>query len=185
MGKIKDRLWIWSFYQVIYPSISPQDFHQEQRMKLQLLDPKDLSVKQIIETSTTTKQIGHIFMMCGVLYATEPDGKKDGIIRYLIFWDNICSFQICNRYDKRQNEKNSCWLSRQFPVSWKNSSLISKIISVISCKCNTTCARKLFLFGIIDDKWSTISTLLCKMNILNSDNLYKELLCLLPFSIQI
>jgi len=54
-------------------------------MKLQLLDPKDLSVKQIIETSTTTKQIGHIFMMCGVLYATEPDGKKDGIIRYLIF----------------------------------------------------------------------------------------------------
>ncbi|CAG5102527.1 Oidioi.mRNA.OKI2018_I69.chr1.g342.t1.cds [Oikopleura dioica] len=75
-----DQRGLW----VIYPSVSPQDYHQEERLKLQLLDPKDLSVKQIIETSTTTKQIGHIFMMCGVLYATEPDGKKDGVIRYAI-----------------------------------------------------------------------------------------------------
>ena len=94
-------------------------------MKLQLLDPKDLSVKQIIETSTTTKQIGHIFMMCGVLYATEPDGKKDGIIRYLPFWSIFCRFKICNRYDKRKNEWNTRWFSGWFSVSKKLSSLIS------------------------------------------------------------
>jgi hypothetical protein len=31
-------------------------------------------------------------MMCGVLYATEPDGKKDGVIRYLLILSILCRF---------------------------------------------------------------------------------------------
>ena len=67
---------------VIYPSVDPYDYHREERLKLHLLNPDDLSVITIIETSTTSDRVGHVFMMCGVLYASDPDTEqKPGIIR--------------------------------------------------------------------------------------------------------
>lgn len=70
---------------VIYPSIDPYDYHREERIKLHLLNPEDLSVITIIETSTLSNKVGHLFMMCGVLYATDPNTEnKPGVIRYAI-----------------------------------------------------------------------------------------------------
>jgi hypothetical protein len=76
-------LLIYTFtFQVIYPSIDPYDYHREERIKLHLLNPEDLSVITIIETSTLSNKVGHLFMMCGVLYATDPNTEnKPGVIR--------------------------------------------------------------------------------------------------------
>jgi len=52
---------------------------------MQLLDAEDLSVITTIETSLTTERVGHLFMMCGVLYATKPDLEEEpGVIRYAV-----------------------------------------------------------------------------------------------------
>ena len=52
---------------------------------MQLLDAEDLSVITTIETSLTTDRVGHLFMMCGVLYATKPDLEEEpGVIRYAL-----------------------------------------------------------------------------------------------------
>ena len=67
---------------MIYPSIDPYDYHREERLKLQLLNPDDLAVITSIETSLTSERVGHVFMMCGVLYATGPKLEvQPGIIR--------------------------------------------------------------------------------------------------------
>jgi len=76
-----DKRGLW----VIYPSVDPYDYHQEERLKMQLLDAEDLSVITTIETSLTTERVGHLFMMCGVLYATKPDLEEEpGVIRYAV-----------------------------------------------------------------------------------------------------
>ena len=62
--------------------IDPYDYHREERLKMQLLNPDDLAVITSIETSLTSERVGHVFMMCGVLYATEPKlEEQPGVIR--------------------------------------------------------------------------------------------------------
>ena len=69
-------------FKVIYPSVDPYDYSREERLKLQLFNPDDLTLLTSIETSLTSDRIGQIFMMCGVLYATDSDlEKQPGVIR--------------------------------------------------------------------------------------------------------